>query len=262
MGKVKDLKGMKFGKLLVLENTGKLSLTNQIIWKCQCDCGNIKEVCTKDFGKNRYGKPRIQSCGCLVDEVRRTRGKWFIKPKENDFLKPLYRITSKKELSGTSLWLCVCKICNQEFKVQRKHITIKHGCPKCMKEKVIRISQSKRGIKSCHWKGSQNIPYSYYTGIKNGAISRKIEFKIQINDLEALWKKQKGICAISQLPLSFSDKVTDRSKTTASLDRIDSSMGYTKDNIQWIHKDINRMKQDLNEDVFINYCKRIASVNS
>ena len=50
----------------------------------------------------------------------------------------------------------------------------------------------------------------------------------------------------------------ERSKNrTASLDRIDSNKGYTIDNVQWVHKDINKMKMDLEEDVFIDNCKLI-----
>lgn len=35
---------------------------------------------------------------------------------------------------------------------------------------------------------------------------------------------------------------------TASLDRIDSSKGYTIDNVWWIHKQLNWMKWDLTID--------------
>ena len=48
------------------------------------------------------------------------------------------------------------------------------------------------------------------------------------------------------------------SNLTASLDRIDSSLGYVKNNVQWVHKDINKMKQELNENYFKNLCKIIA----
>ena len=33
-------------------------------------------------------------------------------------------------------------------------------------------------------------------------------------------------------------------KGTASLDRIDSTKGYVRGNIQWVHKDINWFKRD------------------
>ena len=48
-------------------------------------------------------------------------------------------------------------------------------------------------------------------------------------------------------------------RKTASLDRIDSNKGYTKDNVQFVHKDINWMKQDFEQNKFIEYCKKVAN---
>lgn len=45
---------------------------------------------------------------------------------------------------------------------------------------------------------------------------------------------------------------------TASIDRIDSSKGYTKDNIQWVHKNVNIMKMDQTMDQFLYICKKIV----
>lgn len=39
MGKFKDLTGLKFGKLTVIEQAGH-DKYNKILWKCKCDCGN------------------------------------------------------------------------------------------------------------------------------------------------------------------------------------------------------------------------------
>lgn len=47
-------------------------------------------------------------------------------------------------------------------------------------------------------------------------------------------------------------------KGTASPDRIDSSLGYTKDNVQWVHKDVNTIKWDLSHDRFVKLCKTIT----
>jgi len=46
---------------------------------------------------------------------------------------------------------------------------------------------------------------------------------------------------------------------TASLDRIDSSKGYVKGNLQWVHKDINMMKNHYNQKYFIEICKKVAT---
>ena len=42
-----------------------------------------------------------------------------------------------------------------------------------------------------------------------------------------------------------------------TIDRIDSSKGYTVDNVQWVHKDINLMKNHFSESQLIDFCQRI-----
>lgn len=56
----KDLVGNKYGKLTVLEKTNKRSSDGCIIWKCQCECGNITYVNSNSLKSNS-----IVSCGCL-----------------------------------------------------------------------------------------------------------------------------------------------------------------------------------------------------
>ncbi len=60
---VKDLKGQKFGKLTVLEQTDKRQDGGSIVWKCKCDCGNIVEVSSKRLRNNIN-----MSCGCYQKE--------------------------------------------------------------------------------------------------------------------------------------------------------------------------------------------------
>ena len=53
-----DMVGQKFGKLLVLERDG--SHNGHALWKCKCDCGQIKTV---EGHLLRSGS--IKSCGCV-----------------------------------------------------------------------------------------------------------------------------------------------------------------------------------------------------
>ena len=55
--------GQRFGKLVVLEKTEE-RINNSVVWKCQCDCGNIKNVPT-----HLLTSGHTQSCGCLVRET-------------------------------------------------------------------------------------------------------------------------------------------------------------------------------------------------
>ena len=45
-----NLVGQRFGKLVVLEETDMRKGTN-VIWKCQCDCGNITYAITSSLNK-------------------------------------------------------------------------------------------------------------------------------------------------------------------------------------------------------------------
>ena len=62
------------------------------------------------------------------------------------------------------------------------------------------------------------------------------------------------------MDLRFQSKNSIRDGT-ASLDRIDSSRGYVIDNIQWVHKDINWLKNDWSQKEFIELCSRVANHN-
>jgi len=46
---------------------------------------------------------------------------------------------------------------------------------------------------------------------------------------------------------------------TASLDRIDSSKGYTPDNTQWLHKRVNKSKMEFDQKDFITMCRAVAA---
>lgn len=104
------------------------------------------------------------------------------------------------------------------------------------------------------WLGEGSVPKTYWNQLRDGAKKRNLKFNISISDIDILWNNQNGICALSGLELQIGYK-----NSTASIDRIDASEGYILSNIQWVHKDINRMKSDFSEDRFIEICKKIAN---
>jgi len=57
--------------------------------------------------------------------------------------------------------------------------------------------------------------------------------------------------------LKFARTNNDRKifrETTASLDRINNDLGYIEGNVQWVHKDVNRMKWAFTQDRFLELC--------
>lgn len=110
-------------------------------------------------------------------------------------------------------------------------------------------------------KGTGLITKTYYNHIKYGAQRRNYTFNVSIDFLWELFESQNGRCALSGVPLEFSsERIScnpDYSKITASLDRIDSSLGYEQDNVQWVHKEINMMKQSYSQKDFIKWCSLV-----
>lgn len=81
MGKLIDLSGQRFGRLVVVKEAGRSS-NGKALWLCECDCGNRRIF----YGeKLRCGETR--SCGCYRREIT---GKQF--RKYNQVNKRIYRI--------------------------------------------------------------------------------------------------------------------------------------------------------------------------
>lgn len=110
-----------------------------------------------------------------------------------------------------------------------------------------------------NWKGVGQISKTILNRIKRNAKVRNISFEIDINYIWELYNKQNAKCALTGLNIGFGKKTTDTNE--ASLDRIDSNQGYIKGNIQWVHKDIQKMKMDLDENRFFELCKLVAIQN-
>lgn len=108
--------------------------------------------------------------------------------------------------------------------------------------------------------GYEEISGTYWSRIKSEAKRRNLKFEISIEEMWNLFLKQNRKCKLSGQQIKFAPTTKQfwKKETTASIDRIDSSKGYTIDNVQWVHKDINRMKWNLPEDEFKKLCKMVT----
>lgn len=80
MGKVRDLTGQRFGRLVVLRRASTTYNPNRAsprsaVWLCQCDCGTEKAIASRDLVSNH-----TKSCGCWRQEVstwrKSVRSRW------------------------------------------------------------------------------------------------------------------------------------------------------------------------------------------
>lgn len=71
-----------------------------------------------------------------------------------------------------------------------------------------------------------------------------------------LYAEQHGLCALSGVEMTYVAG-QGRMATNISLDRIDSSVGYVRGNVQLVCDIANRMKQDLTVVDLRMWCERI-----
>ncbi len=87
---------------------------------------------------------------------------------------------------------------------------------------------------------------------RNRIVKRGLEFSITIEDIEKLILKQDNKCRYSNIIFDPENK-----NYSMSIDRINSNLGYTNDNIQLICSVINMMKNNLKEEEFLYIIKKI-----
>lgn len=156
-----------------------------------------------------------------------------------------------KTQSGRELWECLCKCGRTKlFRAFNLESGKTHSCG---------CETHSRAVTS-RFKGVGGLGKSYWGALLRSAKRRGIAVSLTISQAWELYEKQNGVCALSGEALKFTDNYA-AFNGTASLDRIDSSNGYSIDNVQWVHKDVNNMKQDLSEDRFKALCKKIAEKN-
>ena len=123
--------------------------------------------------------------------------------------------------------------------------------------------KGKRGRESSGWKGYKDVCAKFWYIIQKSASFRNIPMLVSLEYIGDLFEKQNKKCAISGEVLTFGVQEKGDSKSfnrtqTASLDRIDSKKGYEEGNLQWVHKDINAMKQRMTQEEFFRWIKIIS----
>lgn len=96
------------------------------------------------------------------------------------------------------------------------------------------------------------IPNAVWYGIVSRCEKHGWDLKIDRKFIWNLFLEQDRKCALTGWDIFFAQG------GTASVDRINSDLGYEKGNIQIIHKDVNRMKSDFSEQRFYEVCAACA----
>lgn len=187
---------------------------------------------------------------------------------------------NKKRFYKRRVTTVVCDNCGKNFQkpvseVNRNNKTGRHNycCRKCsaagasqtrsnlphrpatekLKKHLNNICGNRRDIYS---------PFKYtYRCIKR----RFQETNLTLEDLKELWEKQDGICPYTGFKLILpenSNLATIDFFHRASLDRIDSSLGYIKGNVQFVSTPINLLKSTQSDKETKKFLKEISEFTS
>ena len=82
---------------------------------------------------------------------------------------------------------------------------------------------------------------------------------IDVSDIKNQWYLQEGKCALTGVPLVLEEGISNPNYS-ASLDRIDSAIGYMKSNIQFISVTANHAKNKYSDEILQEFFNIIKSV--
>lgn len=158
------------------------------------------------------------------------------------------------------VWMCVCQCDCGRYVTVRKSSLIQGKAVRC--GHLCDVYKHKSG-----WKIKNSLPklpinvvarHSIYASCKHGAKNRGINFDINESDFEKLISLP---CRYCGNPHGNAAKYSRRGEHTVimwnGLDRIDSSFGYSMDNVAPCCGSCNKAKQSMSESQFKEFITRI-----
>lgn len=157
-------------------------------------------------------------------------------------------------------WLCTDCTHEWEAKITNR-VHRNSGCPNCRKLRV-------RGQNNPSWLGHGEISGLQWNTIKteatlkrrarNSKTAKELPFEITIEYVWELFVRQDRRCIITGKLLTMDGKKDGKRVGNASMDRIDLTKGYVKENVQWVYRNIQQMKRNMTTATFIQLCEDVV----
>ena len=135
----------------------------------------------------------------------------------------------------------------QFFKEKQNKDSLRNQCKTC------RSSYSKK-LRDKNNSTIEGRALEFLRHAKESSVRRKQVFELEVKDIVSCWHNQLQICAYSGRQMTLENAKPN----TVSIERIDSNIGYTKENTILICHAVNRMKSNFELSEFVGFCKDIS----
>jgi uncharacterized Zn finger protein (UPF0148 family) len=116
-------------------------------------------------------------------------------------------------------------------------------------------AESKKSKAKQYYSDDPNIFFKYLLShCKGRAKSRSLDFNLSVDFLIDLYEMQNNKCAVTKLSFNFEKSEFEKRPFAPSIDRIDSSKGYTQDNVRLVCAAVNYALNEFGDTVFDKIC--------
>lgn len=142
-------------------------------------------------------------------------------------------------------------------------------CRKCGIEKPLSEYYERKGTEYVRYQCKvcansarrYNMVSTMLSNARQRAKSKGLMFDLDTKFLLAMKEAQSNRCALTGWELDWDHTKSGRRvcpPNRASLDRIDSSGGYTRDNVQLVADMVNRVKSAYSQELFVDMCVKVS----
>jgi hypothetical protein len=121
------------------------------------------------------------------------------------------------------------------------------------------LNRQQTGNKNRSWRGGRHISKTAFNAWRISAEKRNITWELSVEYLDSVLEAQNFKCALTGEELGINHGYKNRQGGNASLDRIDSGLGYIEGNVQFVTKHINYAKQAMPDSDFIELCRKVVN---
>lgn len=241
---MRDITGLKYGKLTVIEFFGRTTHTKQPrnLWKCKCDCGNERIVLA-----NCLYNGDIKSCGCSR-RINFYKGQII-----NNFqIKGFAESKIVKRKGTIHYWNCKCLLCGKSCIKSTSEIKNNKSCG-CRQY----IQKSRPKPRDIQANGTDTRINALLAAYKANARKRGIKFNLSYKEFSSIIQKDCYYCGDKP---SNCKKIESHDRLIYNgIDRVNNNLGYQKGNCVPCCDFCNKAKRNVDVNLFYEKFNKIAN---